>query len=133
MAKMEEMPIRQEKVLSSEFHMQMLQELESHHDEKSRDWSRVSYGLMVEKAFRRVTWIYLDGISDPKQLVHAANELAIAWAILTNTDPDLTPEYHGQVLTDNRVADLMRDLFYNHTDRYPEQIHASVNLSREID
>lgn len=46
------------------------------------------------------------------------------------TDPDL-PEYHGQTLTDNRVADLIRDLFYNNTDRYMDQIHASVNVRKE--
>ena len=45
----------------------------------------------------------------------------------------LTPEYHNMKLTDNRVVDLVRDLFYNNTDRYESQIHASVNVRVEAD
>lgn len=80
MVKKAEMPIQMEKVLSSEFHMAMLRELESHHDEKSQDWSTIHPHEVLDQAADHVIAWAEDG--DRKHLVHAANYLAIAWAIL---------------------------------------------------
>lgn len=87
MAKVPEMPIRQEKQLSSEFHMRMLQELETHHDELSVDWSTINPATMVSAAADRIR-DYTYGMEpiEQKQLVHAANELMIAWAILESRE-----------------------------------------------
>lgn len=87
MVKVKEMPIRQEKVLSSEFHMAMLVELERHHDEKSLDWSETDPHLMMSEAAARLQRSrsdlrYAPSEFDPKQLVHAANYLMIAYSIL---------------------------------------------------
>lgn len=85
MVKIPEMPIRQEKTLSSEFHMAMLRELEIHHDEKSLDWSTIPINVMMNEAERRLfraRTAYRAGRNEEsaKQLVHAANYLTIAWA-----------------------------------------------------
>lgn len=86
------MEIRQEKSLSSDFHMAMLRELERHHDEYSSDWSTRDPNEELAKALDQlgqltdeVVRAELAGVTDPpdpKHLVHAANHLAICWAIL---------------------------------------------------
>jgi hypothetical protein len=93
MVKVPEMPIRQEKALSSEFHMQMLRELEAHHDEKSIDWGEADPQIMLQEAASRIAKArgslkYAPSEFELRQLVHAANYLTIAWAILsTKTQP----------------------------------------------
>lgn len=87
MVKVPEMPIRQEKQLSSEFHMAMLRELEIHHDEKSLDWATIPITVMMAEAERRIVAArrhYREGHDQKaeKQLVHAANYMTIAWARL---------------------------------------------------
>lgn len=66
--------------------MAMLRELEEHHDEKSVEWSTIDPMELVAQAQSRLTrirygWV---GIDPKQQLVHAANELTIAWAILSS-------------------------------------------------
>lgn len=85
MVKFPEIPLRQEKQISSEFHMRMLQELEAHHDEKSLDWSTIPPMAMLQEAERRVVrakTLMLSGdyVEAQRQLVHAANYETIAWA-----------------------------------------------------
>jgi len=41
-----------------------------------------------------------------------------------------TQQDDQQPLSDNRVADMVRQLFYDQTDRYIEQIHASVVIGQ---
>ncbi len=48
-----------------------------------------------------------------------------------SADAAQPPEYHGERLTDTHVADMMRQLFYEHSDRYMDDIHATVNLRYE--
>lgn len=89
MVKVPEMPIKQEKVLSSEFHMEMLKELERHHDEHSIDWSLITADSQLLMALRQID-LFTGGEPDPKRLVHAANHLTIAWAIVSSKLPDGT-------------------------------------------
>ena len=77
---MPKMPIRQEKVLSSEFHMAMLRNLEIHHDEHSSDWSLTEPLEMVDRAAQHI--VLFMNTAERKHLVHSANYLSIAWAIL---------------------------------------------------
>lgn len=71
--------LRQESTVSSEFHTQMLRQLEAHHDEKATDWTKVDPTVMVAEAIKQqAKWI---DDRNPKRLVHAANFLTIAWAI----------------------------------------------------
>ena len=107
MVKKPEMPIQQEKRLSSDFHMAMLQELEVHHDEKSEEWIDLDPIDLVREALGRLyrygPWFQQQEPIDRKQLVHAANYLSIAWAIMRAKEGDSRELTQSAVRANDRV------------------------------